>query len=137
MLRFKEYLLREENTLGYHNDGASSFNSRTGAYLPSEFTGSETFGKTPGHLSSTDLVIQDLPREMIKGKILKIDIKRDPCVIQIETNRGLAIQKITYDQLKSFVVGYTSPEEARGKNISLICQGHSKGVPQVRWGSIS
>jgi len=131
MFKFKEYLQLEELTVGRHNDGA------TGAYLPSEFTGSETFGKSPGHLSSTDLVIQDLPKEEIKGRILKIDIKRDPCIIYIETNKGVAVQKITYDSLKSFVTGYTSPEEAKGKTISLTCQGYSKGIPQVRWGTIS
>jgi hypothetical protein len=131
-LEFRKYL--EMNTIGRHNDGA------TGAYLPSEFTGSETWQKPHGqqtHLTSQDLVIQDLPKEEIKGKILDINIKKDPCIIKIETDRGLVIQKIPYDYLKSFVVGYTTPEEAKNKTISLTCQGYSKGVAQVRWGTIS
>jgi len=134
MLKFKEYLQLEELTVGRHNDGA------TGVYLPSEFTGSETWQKPHGqqaHLTSQDLVIQGLPKEEIKGRIIEIDTKRDPCIIKIETNRGVAIQKITHDHLKSFIVGYTTPEEAKNKTIALTCQGYSKGIPQVRWGTIS
>jgi hypothetical protein len=104
------------------------------------FIGSEGFEKPRGqqaHLPSQDFVIQDLPKETVNGKILGIDDKKDPCEIRIWTNRGMVIQKITHDYLTRFVTGYTNPETAKGKNISLITQGHSKGVPHVRSGTIS
>jgi hypothetical protein len=140
MLKFKEYLQKEELTVGRHNDGASNFNGRTGYIANTEFTGSEGFEKPRGqqaHLAGQDLVMQDLPKETINGKILSMDIKKDPCDIKIWTEKGMIIQKIPYDHLKSFVTGYTTPEDAKGKNISLVCQGHVKGMSHVRSGTIS
>ena len=139
LLSFKKYF--EMNIPGYHLDGASGHNKgSTGTYLPSEFTGSEGFEKPRGqqaHLSGTDLVIPDLPKEEIKGRILGVNDKKDPCEIKIWTNKGMVIHKIPHDHLTKFITGYIDPEKSKGKNISLICQGYVKGVPQVRSGTIS
>lgn len=135
MLKFKEYLQAEENTVGRHNDGAGPFNSRTGAIQSSDQDGSEYLEKNRG-LPSTDLVVQSLPKQEIKGKILGIFDKKDPCEIRIWTDEGMIIHKIPFDNLKN-ITGYIDSESSKGKNISLVSQGYVNGLLHIRYGTIS
>ena len=135
MLKFKEYLQAEENTVGFHNDGAGPFNGLTGAIQSSDQTGSEYLEKNRG-LPSTDLVVQNLPKQEMKGKILGIFDKKDPCEIRIWTGEKMIIHKIPFDNLKN-INGYIDPESSKGKNINLVSQGYVNGLLHIRSGTIS
>jgi hypothetical protein len=129
-LKFKEYF---GLTTGKHNDYA------TAAYLPSDFTGSETFPNHIPHLSRTDLVMPNLPSQEIRGIIRKVNTSKDPCRLEIELPNGRTqIIQVDYDMLKRMVGGFTSPEHAQGKEITLDTQGYTKhGLPQIRWATIT
>lgn len=141
MLKFKEYLQKEELTVGTHNDGAGPFNRYTGAYASSDQTGSETFPARSTRLSSTDLVIQELPSGKIEGRISRV--KYGPggaLTISIWSPQGGAqTYRISHQALNN-MPGFTTVDDMakKKKKINLITQGHdSHGNLQVRWGQIS
>jgi hypothetical protein len=139
MLKFKEYLQKEELTVGYHNDGAGPFNTSTGAYASSDQTGSETFPPRSTHLASTDLVIQGLPNNKIEGKIFKVQhAPNGACTLYLWTPQGGSTRhRIDYESLKK-MPGFTRLEDMVKKRISLTTQGHDPhGNLQVRYGQIS
>jgi hypothetical protein len=86
------------------------------------------------------MVFQDLPQNTISGTVLQIrkPTPTSPFVIEIDTGKGVATQKIDYEQIKRWLVGFTSIKDAIGKKISLTTQGYdAKGNQQVRYGTLS
>lgn len=130
ILKFKEFI---GLTTGRHNDYA------TAAYLPSDWTGSETFPNHIPHLSRTDLVHREVPNNEIRGRIRRIDTTKDPCRVDIDLPDGKSqTVLIHYPMLRTMVMGYKTPENAVGKEIRLTTQGFSKyGHPEIRWATIT
>ena len=120
MKTFIEFLrLKEENTVGYHNDGpGSGFDPSGGAYLGSDFTGSETHGKflgNPSHLPSLDM---QLPQMTRSGRIRLIDKNKNPIFILLSDGTKLYL---TWDQFKRI----DGDEPAIGKLMQVTFQRHT------------
>lgn len=124
MLYFKEFILREENTVGYHNDGpGSSFAPSGGSYLGSDFTGSEqstTMGLQghPVHLPSLDMEIPLITRT---GRVKFIERNRNPIFILLSDGTKLYL---SWDQFKRI----HGPEPEVGKMLSVTFQRHPKAT---------
>lgn len=134
MLKFKEFLQREELTVGKHNDYA------TGAIVPSVASGSETLSsRTPG-LTSQDMIVQDLPKQTIVGKLWKVTFGTGgACTLHVWTQKGSTSYRVDYEQLKRMVPGFGDIDTlVRNKSvIKLTTQGYDPhGNLQVRWGTI-
>lgn len=129
MIKFKEYVekrMQEQNTVGKHNDGATSNNS--GAYIGSDWSGSEqssTMGYLghPPHLPSLDLVVNmpnlGLPTIKRSSKIIMIEKNKNPISIFLSDGTKMFL---TFDEFKR-ISGQT-PEI--GKNLTVIFQRHEK-----------
>lgn len=129
MIKFKEYIekrMQEQNTVGKHNDGATTNNA--GAYLGSDWTGSEqspTMGYLghPVHLPSLDLVVNmpslGLPTVKRSSKIILIQKNKNP--ISVFLSDGTKIF-LTLDEFNR--INGKKPEV--GKNITVTFQRHNK-----------
>jgi len=139
MLSFKEFLLREELTVGTHNDGASG--GGKGAYLPSTGTGSESMPSHIPRFASTDLVWDDYPNQTIEGEIIQATPGRERWKVMINTRQGTKSVDLYHDALKNWIKGYNAREGAEGllkKHIKLYCQGHDPhGNLHIRYGEIN
>lgn len=88
-MKFKDYLnIIEQNTIGFHNDFATS------AFLPSDFSGSETFPtQTLGtNLPSIDMIIPNTTR---KSEIIHIEKNKNPIFVLLKDGTKLYF---TWDQ---------------------------------------
>ena len=119
MKTFSEFIrLREENTVGYHNDGpGSGFAPGGGAILGSDFTGSETAAKflgNPLHLPSMDMEVRKVERT---SPISSIDRHSNPIKIQLLDGTKLYM---TWDQFKRV----EGKEPAYGRLMHVSFQRH-------------
>jgi hypothetical protein len=115
-MSFSDFLAKnEQNTFGYHNDGA------TGAYLSSDQTGSEmsnTMGLDgrPNHLPSSDLSLPSINRS---GRVVFIDKKKNPISIHLSDGTRLYLTYAEYKRIKG-----AEPEMGRTMSVTFQRAGN-------------
>jgi hypothetical protein len=121
MLTFAKYIeLREQNTVGYHNDGpGSGFMPTGGPLLGSDFTGSEqspTMGMLghPLHLPSLDMGIPSITRT---GRVAFIERNKNPIFILLSDGTKLYL---SWDQFKRI----EGQEPTVGRQMTVTFQRH-------------
>lgn len=106
-MNFKQYIkISEQNTVGKHNDFATS------AFLPSDWTGSETAPdlRLP-FLSSTDIQIPQISRSSIISNII---LNKNPIIIELKDGTRLFLSLDEYNRIQN------KPEI--GKKINVVFQ---------------
>ncbi|RDJ35252.1 MAG: hypothetical protein DWQ19_10585 [Crenarchaeota archaeon] len=106
-LKFKEYL--EQNTVGYHNDRATTIR------LPSDWSGTEAppkFDGRPPFLASLDVL---LPSVTVTSEIRKIEKNKNPITISLADGTKLFL---TWGEYKRI----SGPEPAPGKRLTVTFQ---------------
>lgn len=134
ILSFKKYL-NEINTVGKHNDYA------TGAIVPSVASGSETLPPHIPGLSSHDMILPDLPKQTITGRVHNITFgPNGQCNLYIYGKDGGKTYRLDYEQLKRMVVGFDNVDDIirKKKFIKLVAQGHDPhGNLKIQWGTLT
>jgi hypothetical protein len=103
-MNFKKFL--EQNTVGKHNDFATS------AFLPSDWTGTETNPlKNLPFLSSTDLQI---PQTIVNSFIKNIVYNKNPIIIELKDQTKIFLSLDQYKRLNK--------EPEIGQRITIIFQ---------------
>lgn len=128
MGKFIEFLLSEE--LGLADIGprinqlfhGQRFNNQiAGAYLPSDFTGSEQFASHPPHLPSTDLTI---PTVVAQGRIVVLHDKKNPIYVKLSDGTEA---HFSYDEWRYRVQG----EPELGKVMTITFQRHPNDISKL------
>jgi hypothetical protein len=138
MLSFKEFLAKEEMLPGAHNDGNRKGNMP--AIVGSDFSGSESF---PSHLPKFDgpeLLYPGIPKDTVKGKILKITTSRERCQVDVDMGEGrMRRLELGSDALRNWIKGqWKSTDDLVGRSITLHMQGHdTKGNPAIRYAELN
>ncbi len=90
------------------------------------------FGR-PSHLTNQELVVSGVPHKEVSGKIEMLDLRKNPCFIQLSDGTRLFIP---YDALQKRVQG--TPE--RGKNMRVVFQRNpldkSLESSQIAWATV-
>jgi hypothetical protein len=122
MLSFREFILKEENTVGYHNDGpGGGFIKTGGAYLSTDQTGSEqnpTLGML-GHsqwLPGLDLAI---PTISVSSQVALVERNKNPILVLLRDGTRL---NFSWDQFKRI----EGCEPMRGKQMTVTFQRNPK-----------
>lgn len=105
-MNFKQYIkLSEQNTVGTHNDYATS------AFVPSVFSGTESPDINIPHLSSTDLIIP----KIIKNSIISyVELNKNPICVLLKDGTKLFL---TFDQYNRI-----NPKPEIGKKVTVVFQ---------------
>lgn len=99
-MNFKQYIkLQEQNTIGKHNDFA------TAAFLPSDWTGSETYDLNLPFLSSIDVEIPSVTKTSVITSVIK---NKNPIIIELRDGTRLYLDIDQYRRInKTPEVGQT------------------------------
>lgn len=129
-MRFRDFI--EQNTIGYHNDGAGSgFSPSGGAYLSTSMTGSKAsetqdFSGHPPDMPGTDL---QLPTVKRTGRIDVVEKKKNPIYIRMQDGTQLFFTWDEYKRIKG-------KEPERGDIMSVLFQrlpgDQSKEASQIQ-----
>jgi hypothetical protein len=130
MIKFRQYIkkrMQEQNTVGKHNDGATS--SNVGSYIGSDWSGSEqssTMGYLghPVHLPSLDLVanipnLLGLPVVKRSSKIILIKKNENPISLHLADGTKIHMTFDEFNRIKGL------PPEV-GRNVTVIFQKSKK-----------
>jgi hypothetical protein len=111
-MNFREFLMREENTVGYHNDTA------TGAFLPTFYTGSEMPASAGISLQGRGLSLPGMdlvPTISRCCPITYVEKKKNPIFILLSDGTKLYF---TWDEFKRI----PGVEPETGRTLSVVFQ---------------
>lgn len=121
MLTFKEFLIiKEQNTVGYHNDGpGSGFLPTGGSYLTTDQTGSEQNSSIamlghPVHLPGIDFDIPSVEKTSI---IAFVERNKNPILVCLQDGTKL---NFTWNEFKRI----KGCEPEKGKQMVVVFQRH-------------